>query len=66
MNHYIKNQNRIIKNKKCSLDLINSKNTYLSYNKYLDPQFVVGSPTFIETINFSIGKNVYTKPYNNL
>lgn len=66
MHHYIKTGQRITRNKACSFTPINSKNPHITYNKRLLPEFVIGSPTFIETINFSIGTNIHTKPYKNI
>jgi hypothetical protein len=63
MNHYIKQQSSIKRERKCKKTLFNSKNTYTSYATHLSSKFLISSPIFTQSINFKIGANLYTKPY---
>lgn len=66
MNHYVKKQSSVKREKGCQKTLFNSKNNYTSYATNLSSRFLINFPTFTQSINFNIGSNVYTKPYNTI
>lgn len=63
MNHYIKDPNGVVKTTNCKISLFNNQNTHKPYNKYLPPNYIFNPQSFIESINYSIGQNLITKPY---
>jgi hypothetical protein len=68
MSSYIKSNSNILRSDKCKTTLVNSRNRYILYTKNLPNEFLFtdNPPSFIETINFSLGTNLHTKPYKKI
>jgi len=63
MSRYIKLSSKITKGKNSYITYQNPRNTTVSYNKFVDPKFLVNALFYKDSINYSVGQNLITKPY---
>jgi hypothetical protein len=63
MKSYIKYSSKVLSGKNLKTPQIKSTNIYTSYNKFIDPKFSINNLFYKDSINYSVGQNLITKPY---